>query len=263
MITSASNRKVRDVAALLKKAAFRKETGCFVVEGIRMFRELPDGLVQTVYATERFLAGAEPSVRERIAGLPHETVAEQVFERMSGTESPQGILAVALQRRDGEEALLSGERPLVLILETIQDPGNLGTMLRAGEGAGLTAVLADRETADLYNPKVIRSTMGSIFRVPVVRTDDLKASVLRLKEGGVGIYAAHLHGSVPYDSVSYTGPAAFMIGNEARGLSEETAALSDCRVRIPMLGSVESLNAAVAASVLLYEAARQRRNGAH
>ena len=135
-------------------------------------------------------------------------------------------------------------------------------MLRAGEGAGLTGIIADSGTADIYNPKVIRSTMGSIFRVPVVYVQDLRETVRELKREGVQICAAHLRGSVDYDSADYTGANAFLIGNEAKGLTDETAALADRAVRIPMLGKVESLNAAVAASVLMYELARQRRNGA-
>ena len=147
-----------------------------------------------------------------------------------------------------------------LVLETIQDPGNLGTMLRAGEGAGLTGIIADRGTADIYNPKVIRSTMGSIFRIPVVYTDDLREAVREMKRTGVRVFAAHLKGERNYDKENYLGPSAFLIGNEAAGLTEETASLADALVKIPMLGAVESLNAAVAASVLMYELSRQRRN---
>ncbi len=146
-----------------------------------------------------------------------------------------------------------------MVLETLQDPGNLGTILRAGEGAGVTGVIMNRETADIYNPKVIRSTMGSIYRVPFFYTDDLKGTVERIKAAGVRLYAAHLKGENNYDKADYTGSTGFMIGNEALGLKDETAALADSYVKIPMAGQVESLNAAVAASVLMFEAARQRR----
>ena len=146
-----------------------------------------------------------------------------------------------------------------MVLETLQDPGNLGTILRAGEGAGITALVMDESTADIYNPKVIRSTMGSIYRVPFVYVEDLSKACLAMKEKGIRLFAAHLDGAVSYDEADYTGPCAFLIGNEARGLKDETAALSDCRVKIPMAGQVESLNAAVAASVLMFETARQRR----
>ena len=262
MITSTSNRKAAEVRNLGKKASLRREQSLFIVEGIRMFSETPEARVRSVFVTERFLKSCPPEVREKILRLPYEPVTEEVFSSMSDTKTPQGVLAVAEQEPHTLADVLKGERTNLLVLETIQDPGNLGTMLRAGEGAGLTGIIADSGTADIYNPKVIRSTMGSIFRVPVVYVQDLRETVRELKREGVQICAAHLRGSVDYDSADYTGANAFLIGNEAKGLTDETAALADRAVRIPMLGKVESLNAAVAASVLMYELARQRRNGA-
>ena len=147
-----------------------------------------------------------------------------------------------------------------MILETIQDPGNLGTIIRAGEGAGITGIIMDKGTADIYNPKVIRSTMGSILRVPFLYVEDLAEICLQIKERGIRLFAAHLKGTQSYDKEDYTAPCGFLIGNEANGLSKAIADLSDTYVRIPMKGRVESLNAAVAASVLMFEAARQRRN---
>lgn len=146
-----------------------------------------------------------------------------------------------------------------MILETIQDPGNLGTIIRAGEGAGLTGVIMNSSTADIYNPKVIRSTMGSIYRVPFLYTEDLPGTIKRLKEKNIRLFAAHLKGENNYEEEDYTGNTGFLIGNEAKGLSDEISAMADTYVRIPMLGQVESLNAAVASSILMYEAARQRR----
>ena len=135
----------------------------------------------------------------------------------------------------------------------------MGTMLRAGEGAGLSAILANRGTVDVYNPKLVRATMGSIFRIPVVYVDDFPAALFKLKQEGISLYAAALQASVPYDSIAYPERTAFLIGNEAAGLSEEAIAAANQSIHIPMLGQVESLNAAVAASILLYERARQRR----
>ena len=147
-----------------------------------------------------------------------------------------------------------------MVLETLQDPGNLGTIVRACEGAGITGIVMNRDTADIYNPKVIRSTMGSICRVPFVYVDDLGAACRKMKEQGIRLFAAHLKGMNNYDQEDYTDNVGFLIGNEAGGLTDETAALADCYIRIPMEGQVESLNAAIAASVLIFEAARQRRN---
>ena len=186
-------------------------------------------------------------------------MSAEVFSALSATKTPQGILAVLERETHSLPELLAQRNGAFLVLETIQDPGNLGTMLRAGEGAGLTGILADRNTADLFNPKVVRSTMGSIFRVPFVETEDLPGSVRAMKEAGIRVFAADLDGREDYDRASYLSPSAFLIGNEARGLSDELLRLADERVRIPMLGRTESLNAAVASAVLLYELARQRR----
>ena len=146
-----------------------------------------------------------------------------------------------------------------MVLEHLQDPGNLGTIVRAGEGAGVTGIIMDSSTADIYNPKVIRSTMGSILRVPFVYVEDLDSALAKLKSKKIRMFAAHLDGKNSYDQEDYKDDSAFLIGNEASGLKEETAQKADIWVRIPMCGRVESLNAAVASSVLMFEAARQRR----
>ena len=152
--------------------------------------------------------------------------------------------------------------PLIVILENLQDPGNLGTILRTAEAAGASGVLLCQGSADIYNPKVTRSTMGSIFRVPFVYTDDLQEPILSLKKQGVRVLAAHLKGSVDLYEESLISPSAIMIGNESRGLTDAAASLADQAIRISMSGSVESLNAAVAAAVCMFEARRQRRGGA-
>ena len=149
--------------------------------------------------------------------------------------------------------------PLMLVLENLQDPGNLGTMMRTAEGAGVTGVLLSRGCVDIYNPKTIRSTMGSIYRVPFLYTDDLLADMDKLHEKGIRTYAAHLKGKGYYDEESYQGPTAFLIGNEGNGLSDELSDKAKQYIKIPMEGQLESLNAAVAAAILMYEASRQRR----
>lgn len=261
MITSTANAQVKHVAALAKKARYRRETGLFVAEGPKMVRELPRDRVCQVYATGRFLQDSSHAcVTEGIENI--QAVTEEVLKAMSDTQTPQGILAVARAYRYSMADLLEGDGPrLLMILETIQDPGNLGTILRAGEGAGVTGVIMDQTTADIYNPKVIRSTMGSVYRVPFLYTENLAETLAGLKSRGVRLYAAHLKGSADYDQEDYSEDTGFLIGNEARGLGEETAAMADRFIRIPMAGRVESLNAAVASSILMFEAARQRRRG--
>lgn len=259
MIASTANKRVKEVAALVKRSRYRNEEGVFVVEGPRMVSEIPKERLLHVYATERFLRENEAMGLADGNGLA-DTVTEEVLRAMSDTQTPQGVLAVVKQYRYALSDILAASGPAQLVLlETIQDPGNLGTILRAGEGAGVTGIVMDSHTVDIYSPKVIRSTMGSVFRVPFYRTDDLAETIKEIKKAGIRLAAAHLQGSVEYDTEDYTGPCGFLIGNEAAGLSRQAAGMADVCVRIPMLGQVESLNAAVAASVLMYEAARQRR----
>ena len=277
MITSKSNAKVRNLVALKKKASERNAQDVFLVEGIKMFREIPATQLWEVYASESFLkseAGrkavdaamaAQDRLNAVISGkkeLVIETVSDEIFRNLSDTQSPQGVMAVVSQQHYRLEDLF-GQRtePLLLILENLQDPGNLGTIIRTAEGAGVTGILMSRGTADLYNPKVTRSTMGSIFRVPFLYTDDLSGTIGKVKQAGVTVCAAHLQGRHTYDGEDYTRGTAFLIGNESRGLSDGISELSDVRVRIPMAGKVESLNAAVAAAILMYEAGRQRQAG--
>lgn len=257
MITSVSNERVKNIIKLQQKSKARREQDCFVVEGLRMAQELPEDRLIQAYASESF--AARPEHAGLCRRLHAETVADHVMEAMSDTRTPQGILAVVRRRESSAEAVWQGPSALVMVLERIQDPGNLGTILRTAEGAGVTGILMSADTVDIYNSKVIRSTMGSIYRVPFAYTADLKTAVQAMRRDGVRTCAAHLQGSVPYDEEDYTGPAAFLIGNEGAGLSDELAAVSDCRIRIPMAGQVESLNAAVASAILMYEAGRQRR----
>lgn len=260
MITSTSNSQVKQVVALTKKAKARRESGLFLVEGEKMFSELPRERLDRVYVSESFLRQQGEGAEALLAGCRHEIVTDEVMRVMSDTQTPQGILALCRQFSYSLSDILGKEQMHLAILETIQDPGNLGTILRAGEGAGVTGVIMNRTTADIYNPKVIRSTMGSIYRVPFFYTDDLEETIKQVKEAGVRLFAAHLKGERSYDEEDYTGNTGFLIGNEANGLSPETADAADCYIKIPMLGQVESLNAAVAASILMYETARQRRN---
>lgn len=260
MITSTSNEKIKHVAALQQKARLRREESLFVIEGGRLFWEASVSLIKETYVTERFLKNADESMRERLAETGYEEVTEQVFGKMSDTKAPQGILAVLAQQDYRREELL-GEAPLLLLLENIQDPGNLGTILRTAEGAGVTGVILSGDCADIYQPKVVRSTMGSLFRVPFYRSGELRREIEFLRERKVRVYAAYLEGSVCYDEMDYQGGSAFVIGNEGNGLIKETAEAADARIRIPMEGRLESLNAAVSAALLVYEASRQRRSG--
>ena len=259
MITSVSNVKVRHIVRLQKKAGARREENCFLVEGVKMAQELPAGRLMQAYVSESF--ASRPEQEALCRRLHAETVSDHVLAAMSDTQTPQGVLAVVRREEPPAHTLWEGPAPLVLALERLQDPGNLGTILRTAEGAGVTGVLISDDSVDPYNPKVIRSTMGSIYRLPFACVPDLLGTAAQMQAAGVRILAAHLDGKNAYDGECYLGPTAFLIGNEGAGLSPDMTALSNALVRIPMAGRVESLNAAVAAAILMYEASRQRRTG--
>lgn len=257
MITSNSNQQMKNIAMLMKKAKARKEQGLFVVEGRKMCGEVPAEWLEKVYVSESFLQ--EPAAEELLKEKEYEVVADSVFKSISATQTPQGVLCLVRMPQYQLTDLLRGEETHLLVLESIQDPGNLGTMLRTGEGAGITGMIMNQNTVDLFNPKTIRSTMGSIYRVPYFVTEDLKKTIEELKARQTRVYAAHLQGKMQYDEPAYLGGTAFLIGNEGNGLSDEIADLADTYIRIPMEGEVESLNAAVSAALLMYEVNRQRR----
>ena len=185
-------------------------------------------------------------------------MSEEVFRKMSDTLNPQGILCVMARTEYRLEELLAVPKPVFVVLENLQDPGNLGTIVRTGEGAGITGIIMSRGTVDIYNSKTIRATMGSIYRVPFIYEEDLCKTVRALGERGIRTYAAYLAGEKSYDAFSYREGTAFLIGNEGNGLSVELAKSADEYLKIPMEGRVESLNAAVSAALLMYEAHRQR-----
>lgn len=266
MITSTANQKVKRLAILQKKRRARDEEGIFLTEGVRMFREIPPGRIREICVTEEFLSRERDLVERKAgeAGVRPEVFSDHVFAYVSDTKTPQGVLCVADRGREaGPEEMFKagpdGRAPLLMVLDGLQDPGNLGTILRTGEGAGVTGVILSRDCVDLYNPKTIRSTMGSIFRMPCLYADDLTEVLAQMKEKGIRTYAAHLEGKTDYDREDYTGGCAFLIGNEGNGLRREVADMADTYIRIPMEGEVESLNAAIAATVLMFEAGRQRR----
>lgn len=259
MISSVSNQRVKNIVALAKKAKLRDEQGVFLVEGEKMFYEAPIEHIMEVYVSEH--ASLTEKTRQKLASLSTgvvETVSDEVFAKMSDTQTPQGVLCVMKQFCYDKKKFLSCENSLFVLLENLQDPGNLGTIMRTSEGAGVTAVIMSRGTVDIYNPKTIRATMGSVYRVPFWYEEDLIGAMGELREAGVNIYAAHLRGEHSYTKENYVGPTAFVIGNEGNGLTDACADAANKYVRIPMKGQLESLNAGVATALLIYEADRQR-----
>ena len=196
-----------------------------------------------------------------ITWMNHEVVTEEQMKKLTDTVTPQGILCVVRQPSYTVEDIINhpGQR-LIMILEDIQDPGNLGTIFRTAEGAGASGIIMTKGCADLFNPKVVRSTMGSIYRVPFFVTDDIEQTISLVKNAQIEVFAAHLKGEHFYDEIAYK-DAAFLIGNEGRGLKDSTASLADTYIKIPMSGELESLNASMAAGILMYEHNRQIRTG--
>ena len=258
-INSASNKRLKHLAELLKKGRARREAGCFAAEGWHLYEEAPRDRLREVYVS----ASCYDGERARFDELPCPcyVVEDALFDRVSDTRTPQGVISVvAIGENQGD--LTKRRDPLILVLDQISDPGNLGTMIRTGEAAGADALLLSPGCADPYQPKVVRGAMGALYRVPVITTAtaaELTDRLSGLQAAGVRIYGTDLRGSRSYDEPDYTRGTAFIIGNESRGVSAELLDLCDERLIIPMSGQVESLNAAIAASVLLFEAARQRR----
>ncbi len=262
MITSLHNKSVKEVSALIGKKRERDRQGLFVIEGAKMFGEAPVERISRVYIAQGVEKEMYARYGEKLDGLSCEIVTDEVFARMSDTVTPQGILCLVRQQHYNIEEILrrsDKKQMLFIILEDIQDPGNLGTIFRTAEAAGADCVIMSSRTADIYNPKTIRSTMGAVYRVPFLYAEDLSSIIKLLQERGTAVYAAHLGADNFYDAYDYQKSTAFLIGNEANGLRDETAGCADTLLGIPMEGKVESLNAAVAASILLYEAYRQRR----
>lgn len=276
IISSKDNKKIKYIRSLFEKGSIRKKSKTFVVEGIKLVDEaLEYGKVLEVVCTEslydeiisgdlsgnRLLAGNDKNITNYVKkGSSLLVVSDTVFKSMSETKTPQGILAVVempdyglLDKGFLEQAYTKNGKIKLIVLEDTADPGNLGTIMRTAEAAGVTGVIMGKGTVDIFNPKVVRSTMGSIFRLPFTYVEDLKETIKELKKQRISFYATHLKGEKSYKDIKYSDKSAILVGNEARGLSNEVADLADTYVLIPMQGKVESLNAAVAAALIMYE----------
>jgi RNA methyltransferase, TrmH family len=258
--------RVRSVAKLAKKDA-RAETGLFLLEGPQAVSEAlafrPELVVElfvTPTALERYTDLAT-AVRE--SELEHEFVTEQVLEAMADTVTPQGVVAVCRQFPVALKDILAEGPRLVAVLEEVRDPGNAGTIIRAADAAGADAVVLTGRSVDLYNPKVVRATTGSIFHLPVAMAPELGPVLDRLRGVGLTVLAADIKGDDLLDARrdgTLAKPTAWLFGNEARGLSDEHFALADRAITVPIYGHAESMNLATAASVCLYESAFAQRS---
>lgn len=257
MITSSANAQMKYISLLQRKASAREQDHAFIVEGVRLFSEVPRRLLLKTYVSQRFQDEEIGKYKDLFEGVSYEVVTDRVFDAVCDTKTPQGVLAVVRmpETKPGQKNVDG----LFLILDGISDPGNLGTIFRTAEAAGVSEILLSSDTVDLYNPKVVRSTMGSVFRMPHRVCADLPGEIKKMGESGIRCYVTSLAQSEDYTKVSYKGATAVVIGNEAHGVSRAVLDACPQHIRIPMDGSIESLNAAIACAVVLFEAARQRR----
>jgi len=259
-ITSATNPR-RKALLKLRERRRREETGTFIIEGTReVERALNSGVVVEEIFLSRELAGtATEDVADRTGDIPVAEVSGAAFRKASYRDHPDGLLAVARQFPTALGTLQIGATPLVLVAEAIEKPGNLGTMLRTADAVGADAVVAADPGTDPFNPNVVRASMGSLFSVPVA-VGAAAAAIDWLSDRGLGIYGASPDGDVDFWDANFAAPSAVVVGSEKSGLSPPWIEAATTLVRIPMAGVGDSLNAAVSAALLLYEARRQRRD---
>ena len=247
-ITSKDNETIKHIKKL-KEKKYRDEYKEFIVEGIKMIEEALEEkakIKSIIICDDCKNQGTIPSnLMYEIAKLDCIYVSEKVFISITDVVNPQGIMAI-VEKPDNSEEQINYKENNFLLLDNIQDPGNIGTILRTAASKG---------TADVYNPKVVRSTMGAIFRVKLIEVKDLVKTVKELKKHKIKVYATDLKTEKSIYDVDYS-KTAIVIGNESNGVSKEVLEEATDRIKIPMIGKTESLNAAVATSIILYEAFR-------
>lgn len=257
-ITSAQNPKVKRLLALQEKSSLRRETGLFVVEGLReVQRCIASGFtVDTLFVCPELL----PDGDSLLTVLPGGKVIElsrAVYEKVAYRGGTEGVVAEVKVRNLGLEDLNLPQNPLVVVMESVEKPGNLGAVLRSADAAGADAVLVCDPLTDLYNPNLIRASLGAVFHCPVVCCTS-EAAIAFLKARGIRILTAQLQDSAPYYGTDMCVGTALVMGSEARGLGDAWRIAADAHILIPMSGIVDSLNVSVSAAILLYEAVRQR-----
>lgn len=262
-ISSGKNKVIRKIRLLSEKRG-RDKKALFFIEGCKFIIE---GLtskwdVELIIVSESFMLSADFNrITELCIGdIPIYSVPDKLFSSISDTSTPQGVLAVFKQKCYGKDDILKGDR-LIVILDSIQDPGNMGTIIRTADAASFTGVICLKGCVDVYNPKVIRSTAGSIFHIPVVRNAEAEEVLTYLKDCGIRIYATGTDYPLsPYD-IDLRHDVAFIIGNEASGVTGKVRSLSEGGLSLPISGKAESLNASIAAGIIMYESVRQRKQG--
>lgn len=258
LITSKDNEIVKHIKKLADKK-YRDQNNCYIIEGIKLVEEAiqEEALIEKIVICEESTKTAEISknLMYEIAKYDCIYVTEKIFKTISQVMNPQGILAVI--KKNKERPLINYNEDIIVALDDIQDPGNLGTILRTVDSVGLKQLIVSKGTADVYNPKVVRSSMGAIFRVEVIEVENLKETIEIIRRNNYNLLVTSLQTENSVYDIDYN-KKVIVIGNEANGVSKEIQDMADQKIKIPMLGKTESLNASVATGVILYEYVRQK-----
>lgn len=256
VITSKDNETIKEIKKL-KDKKFRDLENCFIVEGIKLIKEAisENQKIKNIVICEECIKNGtiEQKLLYEIARYDCIYVSEKVFDSMSEVNNPQGIMAV-IEKNNNDNQIDYGE-DIIVVLDNLQDPGNLGTILRTIDSANLKQVVVSKDTVDSFNSKVVRSTMGAIFRVKRIESDNLVDTLEKIKKNGFEVMCTSLDGNESVYDVDFK-KKVIVIGNEANGVSKEVQEVADKKVIIPMLGKTESLNASVAAGIMIYEYVR-------
>ena len=255
IITSVQNARIKHVVALQQKSSLRREEGLFVVEGQREIRHC---IACGYEIVELFVCPSRLDHLESLDSLARLEVSPAVYEKMAYRGSTEGMIAVARCKAHRLESLQLKKNPLVIVLERVEKPGNLGAILRTAEAAGVDAVIVCDPLTDMYNPNLIRASIGGVFNVPTAICTS-EECITFLKANGIKILTAQLQDSYEYYDYDMTCATAIVMGTESTGLTNQWREAADAHIRIPMLGRLDSLNVSVSAAILMYEAVRQRR----
>lgn len=258
LITSKDNEIVKHIKKLSDKK-YRDQNNCYIVEGIKLVEEAikEEAQIEKIIICEESTKKSEISKSLMYEIAKHDCiyVTEKIFKSLTQVMNPQGILAVI--KKNQERSLIKYDEDIIVALDDIQDPGNLGTILRTVDSVGLKQLIVSKGTADVYNPKVVRSSMGAIFRVEVIEVEDLKETIKMIKRNNYDLLVTSLQTNSSIYEINYN-KKVIVIGNEANGVSKEIQDMADLKAKIPMLGTTESLNVSVATGIILYEYVRQK-----
>lgn len=252
-ITSLENQFVKEVMKL-KQKKYRDENKKFIVEGIKVVSEIPKSFqIDTIIISENEVDKLSNFSSEKVV-----IVSDTVFRKLSDTEEPQGVMAICYKKEYNIDEMIDKDKITLFLLDELQDPGNLGTIIRSADATKVDAIIISKNSVDLYNSKTIRATMASIFHLPIITGVDMSVLFEKLKKNNIKIMAASLNTDEYLYDINIEGKICVIIGNEAKGISKFASENADVLFKLPMLGQAESLNAGIAASVIMYELVRQQ-----